>query len=354
MDAASLEAVLVSAGVATVVGALGVLLVRSATRRPTMRAAVVAALAAPLVCVLSVGAGIYASARAMLLSEHDSGLVLWGLLATVPVAVGAGWVIARHVQSLGRAVARAEEARVRDQLVEERRRELIAWVSHDLRSPLAAMRALTDALEDGVTDDPARSLGQLQREVDRLDGMVGDLLDLSRITAGQVARDRVLVELSDLVSDVVAAARPVAAAAGVDVSGRAEPSVMVRVDPRELSRVVDNLVTNAVRYTAPGGRVVVDLAVDGAEAVVSVTDECGGIPDDVLPRVFEAGYRGSTARTPMHGAGAGLGLAIVAAVVEAHGGRVSAVNAGVGCRFAVRLPSASEATQSDARGAARR
>jgi signal transduction histidine kinase len=361
MGSTGVQAVLVSAGMATVVGSLGAMLVRRATRRPTVRAAVVAAIAAPLVVVLAVGAGIYTSSRAMLLSEHDSSLVLLGLLATVPVAVAAGWAIARHVQDLGRAVSRAQEARLRDQVVEERRRELVAWVSHDLRSPLAAMRALADALEDAVVPDPAAAFAQLRREIGRLDGMVGDLLDLSRITAGDVGRDPVLVDLVDLVSDVVAAARPVAARAGVTVSGTSTGTPTARVDPRDLTRVVDNLVGNAVRHTAPGSTVRVDLSCDGPDAVIAVSDACGGIPEDVLPRVFEPGFRGSAARTPTGTAGAGLGLAIVSALVDAYRGTVTVANVGgggavvvrsdgrrsdaspgsgpaVGCRFEVRLP----------------
>ncbi len=350
MGGPGVQAVLVSAGVATVVGALGAWLVQLATRQPTIRAAVGAALAAPLVVVLAVGAGIYASSRAMLLSEHDSGLVLLGLLATIPVAVAAGWVIARHVQALGQAVARAEAVRVRDQLVEERRRELVAWISHDLRSPLAAMRALTEALEDGVTAEPAAAYAQLGREIERLDSMVGDLLDLSRITAGDVARHRELLDLSDLVSDVVAAARPVATAAAVEVTasvdGIASPlagattdeRTTALVDPRELTRVVDNLVSNAVRHSWPGSVVVVGLSAVGNDVAISVSDGCGGIPEDILPRLFEPGFRASTSRTPSDTAGAGLGLAIVEAIVEAHGGSVTVRNSGPGCRFEVRLP----------------
>jgi signal transduction histidine kinase len=356
MGGPGVQAVLLSAGVATVVGALGAWLVRLATRQPTVRAAVGAALAAPLVVVLAVAAGIYASARAMLLSEHDSGLVLLGLLATIPVAVAAGWVIARHVQVLGQAVARAEEMRVRDQLVEERRRELVAWISHDLRSPLAAMRAVTEALDDGVTAEPAAAYAQLGREIERLDSMVGDLLDLSRITAGDVARHRELLDLSDLVSDVVAAARPVAAAAAVEVTasmdgtpsmgGTATPRggtttegrTTALVDPRELTRAVDNLVSNAVRHTRPGSVVVVALSAEGGDVAISVSDGCGGIPEDILPRLFEPGFRASPSRTPSDAAGAGLGLAIVEAIVEAHGGSVSVRNSGPGCRFEIRLP----------------
>ncbi len=334
------QAVAVSAVVATLVGVVGAWLVLLLTRRPSVRIAAWAALAAPVVVVLSVAAGIYASAKAMLLSEHDSRLVLLGLLATVPVALATGWVIARHVQQLGRAMADAEAARMRELQVEERRRELVAWISHDLRSPLAGMRAITDALEDGVVDDVAGAYGRLRQDIGRMGAMVDDLLQLSRIHAGQVARNRTGVSLGDLVSDVVAAARPAAEAVGVTVAATAGEAaeVTVDVDAREITRVVDNLVTNAVRHTPAGSGVQVSVDGAGDEAVILVDDGCGGIPEGVIDRIFDAGFRGTTARTPEAGSGAGLGLAIVRGLVEAHGGRVGVQNHGGGCRFEVRLP----------------
>lgn len=377
---AELQAVALSAGVATLVGGAGALLVLLLTRRPSVRVAARAALAAPVVVVLAVAAGIYASARAMLLSEHDSRLVLLGLVAAFPVALATGWIIARHVQVLGRAISEAESARRRELEVEERRRELVAWVSHDLRSPLAGMRAITDALEDGVVDDVPTAHARLHHDIARMDGMVDDLLQLSRIHAGAVARNRTTVSLADVVSDVVAANRapaaavdvgvtattvtaaPVTATTGTATTGTAttgtattgtmgptttrpsEPSraqasdVTVEVDVQEMTRVIDNLVTNAVRHTPPSGQVTVTLDATEHEAIVRVDDECGGIPDDALERIFEAGYRASAARTPGTGAGAGLGLAIVRGIVDAHGGAVEASNVGGGCRFEVSLP----------------
>lgn len=338
---AELQAVALSAGVATFVGGVGALLVLTLTRRPSVRAVARAALAAPLIVVLAVAAGIYASARAMLLSGHDSRLVLLGLLAAVPVALVTGWVIARHVQQLGRTLAEAEAARRRELEVEERRRELVAWLSHDLRTPLAGIRALAEALEDGVGGDPAGSLERLRREVGRLSGMVDDLLDLSRIHAGNVARHLQAVSLSDVVSDVVASAQPVASSGGVSLTGRAEGSVVASVDARELTRVVANLVANGVRHTPPGGSVEVSVSEVEGHPVVVVQDGCGGISQELLQRLFEPAFRGTAARTPGGSEGAGLGLAIVRGVVEAHGGAVSVRNVGGGCRFEVALPARS-------------
>lgn len=329
-----LQAVALSAAVATVLGAGGAALVVLLARRSSAAAA----LAAPLVVVLSVAAGVYASARAMFLSERDSQTVLLVLLATIPVAAAVGWVIARQIRALDHATAEAESARRRELEVEERRRELVAWVSHDLRTPLAGIRALTEALEDGVATDESASYAQLRREASRMNAMVDDLLDLSRIHAGDVALHRQQVSLSDLVSDVVASAQPVAGAAGVSLSGSANGPVTAPVDARELTRVLDNLVANAIRHTPAGGAVEVTVAEEGHVAVVSVQDGCGGIPEEVLPRVFETGFRGTAARTPTGSGGAGLGLTIVRGIVEAHGGTVTVRNAGAGCRFQVTLP----------------
>lgn len=329
-----LQAVALSAGVATVVGLVGAGLVVLIARRSSAAGAV----AAPLVLVLSVAAGVYASARAMFLSDQDSRTVLLVLLATVPVAVAIGWAIAHRIRMLDRAATEAESARLREAEVEERRRELVAWVSHDLRSPLAGIRALAEALEDDVVDDPALAHADLRRHVDRMSRMVDDLLDLSRIHAGHVDRHREQVSLADVVSDVVASSRSVADAAGVALAATAEGPVLATVDPAYLTRAVDNLIGNAVRHTPNGGAVAVTLTERDGSAEIAVQDGCGGIPDEALPRVFEAGYRATSARTPTEAGGAGLGLAIVRGVVEAHGGSVRVSNSGPGCRFVVVLP----------------
>lgn len=329
-----LQAVALSAGVATVVGLVGAGLVVLIARRSSAAAAV----AAPLVLVLSVAAGVYASARAMFLSDQESGTVLLVLLATVPVAVAIGWAIAHRIRMLDRAATEAESARLRESEVEERRRELVTWVSHDLRSPLAGIRALAEALEDDVVADPVRAHADLRRHVDRMSRMIDDLLDLSRIHAGHVDPHREQVSLADVVSDAVASSRSVADAAGVTLTATAVGPLQSSADPVYLARAVDNLIGNAVRHTPAGGAVAVTLTRRDGTAEIAVQDGCSGIAHEALPRVFEAGYRATSARTPTEAGGAGLGLAIVRGVVEAHGGSVSVSNSGPGCRFVVVLP----------------
>ncbi len=339
-----LEGVVLSAGVAGGVGALGAAVVLAVGRRRPA----VAAVLAPLVVVGSVAAGVYASARAMFLSEGDSATVLWLLLAAVPVALGVGLALAVRTHRVGLERAAAVAARDRDREVEERRRELVTWVSHDLRTPLAAVRALAEALEDGVAE-PAVAVKGIQAENLRMSEMVDDLLALSRLQSSGLELRREPVAVGDLVSDALAAATPLADAAGVTLSGVVTSPVVARVDAREVARALGNLVANGVRHTPAGGavRVRVSAAGRGADgaastAVVQVTDRCGGIPADDLRRVFDAGWRGTAARTP-GGGGAGIGLSIVRSVADAHGGSIAVENValpdgGTGCRFTLTLP----------------
>ena len=237
---------------------------------------------------------------------------------------------------------RLAESRTRERALEQSRRDLVAWVSHDLRTPLAGLRAMAEALEDGVVDDPsgvARYHRQIRIETDRLAAMVDDLFELSRIHVGQLALTMTPVMLRDLVSDVVAGADPIARARGVRLSGVAGDDALVAVDVGQMGRALRNLVTNAIRHTPHDGTVEVAYGVrpDG-EPYLQVRDACGGIPAEDLPRLFEVGYRGESARTPGADSGAGLGLAIVAGIVDAHHGKVDVVNEHPGCRFELRLP----------------
>ncbi|GAA4182687.1 HAMP domain-containing sensor histidine kinase [Streptosporangium oxazolinicum] len=244
--------------------------------------------------------------------------------------------------SLDRAYRRLRLGHERERALESARRELVAWVSHDLRTPLAGMRAMAEALEDGVVADPetvGRYHRQIRLEVDRLSGMVDDLFELSRIHAGTLRLSRVRIGLGDLVADALAGVEQLARDRGVRLTGEADPVVPVQADAAELSRALRNLVVNAIRHTPGDGAVVVRVSAEDGVARLSVADCCGGIPADDLPRVFDVAFRGEAARTPRaDGTGAGLGLAIARGIVEAHEGTIGVVNSGPGCRFEIRLP----------------
>jgi signal transduction histidine kinase len=314
--------------------------------------------------------------RRMLISDHDRSVVLIVTSAAAVVSLAVALVLAtalvrwsrslreevRRVGEGGTLVAerrgpaefqelaseladangRLAEAREREQRLEDSRRELVSWVSHDLRSPLAALRAMTEALEDGLADDPARYHRQIRAEVDRMVRMVDDLFELSRIHAGVLALNLQPVAVGDVVSEAIAGADPVARAGGVRLGGSVDDGLFVTADPGELSRVVANLLVNAIRHTPADGVVQVSGHRVGDSVELSVTDACGGLSSEDMARVFDVAWQGSAARTPSPGTplgrGAGLGLAIVKGIVEAHRGQVAVVNHAPGCRFVVTLP----------------
>jgi signal transduction histidine kinase len=259
---------------------------------------------------------------------------LWVAVIAIPAAV-----------VLGRGIARRSvwerEARARERAAEQSRRELVAWISHDLRTPLAGIRAMADALSDGVVDSPAdvaNYASRISTESQRLSGMVNDLFELSKITAGALRLTMSAVPLQDVVSEAVAAESPVAASKGVRLLAEADTWPVVLGSDPELARVLRNLLSNAIRHTPADGTVAVQVGAEGGHALVRVDDACGGIPDNELDRVFDVAFRGSAARTPSGDGGAGLGLAIARGLVEAHRGEIIAHNHGPGCRFEVRLP----------------
>jgi signal transduction histidine kinase len=242
---------------------------------------------------------------------------------------------------LERTDQRLRQSRQREMALEDSRRELVAWVSHDLRSPLAGIRAMAEALEDGVVSEPqdqARYYTGIRRESDRLAVMVDDLFELSRIHASALRLVIAEVGVEDIVSELLAGADPLARSKGVRLLGSADPQAAVAVDARELSRALNNLLANAIRHTPSDGTVRVTASVSDEHATFAVADACGGIPEVDLPRVFDVAFRGVAARTPTVESGAGLGLAIARGIVEAHAGEIDVRNAGPGCCFEVRIP----------------
>jgi signal transduction histidine kinase len=292
-----------------------------------------------LIPTAAMGLGLLVAAWAMFVSSHD----LSALVVVVVSAGTAGLLGALALATeLERARRRADAAVARERRLERSRRELVAWVSHDLRTPLAGIRALAEALDDGIVDEPAeirRYHARLVTEAERLARLVDDLFELSRIQADALSLSLEPVPLGELVSDVVASAAVVAEAKGVRGPVFSPvPVPEVAGSPAELARVVGNLLDNAIRHTPAGGTVEVDLRSEDGVAEVSVRDGCGGIPDPDLDRVFDLAYRGDHARTPGAAGGAGLGLAIARGLVEAHRGDIAVCNEPGGCRFTVRLP----------------
>jgi signal transduction histidine kinase len=223
----------------------------------------------------------------------------------------------------------------------------VAWVSHDLRTPLSAIRALAEALEDGIVADPmtvARYHTVLRLEAERLSGLVDDLFELSRTQAGVLRLEFESVSLADLVSDALAGASAVAATKGVHLEGHlAGVAPELRASAPEVLRALRNILENAIRHTPSDGTVVVEAGAEGDHAYVTVEDSGGGISDEDLPRIFDVAFSGDAARTPGGGGGAGLGLAIARGLVEAHSGEVVVQNGPDGARFTVRLPLAAPA-----------
>ncbi len=328
------SAVVLSATVTAAAGTVGALaLAQMAGRRPAL-----AALGAPIVLVASLGAGVAVASRSMLIGEDDYRTLLFVLLAGAPMAVIVGLVLARRVWRLEEEHARERADRDRAQQVETSRRETIRWLSHDLRTPLAGIRALAESLEDDAVADPHAAHGRIVREVDRMDAMVDDIAELSRLH-GEAADRSEPADLDDLVSDAVATVMPLADAAGVQVSARALSGSVLDLDARGVTRAVTNLLRNAVQHTPPGGRVEVCTEAVEDRVEVAVSDGCGGIPDPDLDHVFEPGWRGDASRSDR---GMGLGLAIAREVARGHGGEARAANRrdGTGCVFTLSLPRA--------------
>jgi two-component system phosphate regulon sensor histidine kinase PhoR len=206
--------------------------------------------------------------------------------------------------------------------VEVLRRDFVANASHELKTPVAAIRVLAEGLDSAIDDDPTKARDFLTRigsEAERLERLVADLLDLSRVERGTLAVEP--VDMAGLVKNVTGRYAAQAAERGIDLRTELEPDVVMRGDQAQLELLVSNLVDNALRYTEPGGTVCVRLAADGDRVRVQVEDDGLGIPSGELSRVFERFYRIDKARDRQSG-GTGLGLAIVRHVAESHGGQV--------------------------------
>ena len=212
-------------------------------------------------------------------------------------------------------------------------------VAHDLRTPLTRLRGIAEgALQ---SDDPAvlrEALADCLEEVDRVSATLSTLMDISEAETGAMRLQLEPVNIAAVIRDAVDLYEDMADARGLAISTDVPPDLSVEGDRNRLRQVLANLVDNAVKYTPPGGRIDVSARAEKAEAVVTVADSGPGIGARDLPRIWDRLYRGDQSRSER---GLGLGLSLVKAIVEAHGGRVSVHSApGAGSRFELRLPAA--------------
>lgn len=250
--------------------------------------------------------------------------------------------VAALANTFNQMAEQLEAADKKQRELEHLRADLIAWVGHDLQTPLASMRAILEALEDGVVDDPQtvkRYLNTAQRDVHTLSALIDDLFQMAQLDTGGIPLDCAESSLSDLISDTLESFSELALRQGVKLEGSVDPNVdPVMIDTQRIGRVLNNLIGNALRHTPIEGSVNVHARRTASGVEVSVTDTGEGINAEDLPHVFESFYRGEKSRSRSTG-GAGLGLAISRGIVQAHGGEIKVQSeAGLGSQFTFSLP----------------
>ncbi len=278
--------------------------------------------------------------RIHLLQEAAERLAEGELTTRVPVN-GKDEVAALAV-AFNQMAARLEAADQKQRELERLRADLIAWVGHDLQTPLASIRAILEALADGMVDEPqtvSRYLNTAQRDVRSLSALIDDLFQMAQLDAGGLQLDRADASLADLISDTLESFSELASRQEVKLEGNADPNVdSVFMDTQRIGRVLNNLVGNALRHTPAGGQVTVTARRTASGVEVNVRDSGEGIRPADIPHIFERFYRGEKSRSRLTG-GAGLGLAIARGIVEAHGGTMQVESeVARGTTFSFTLP----------------
>lgn len=359
-------------GVTTIIAAVGLLALRLARRRSLgVQIGIVAGAA-----LGTIAGSALAIAAQMYISEHDLSILVWVIAAAAVAGAALAIVLARSLRrsltdlgsSLGQvakgeivapaAAASAElnavsvqlaetsrklaEAREAIERLDSSRRRFLSWISHDLRTPLTAVLALTEAAEDALIDDPVELARRVRIQSYAMSRMIDDIFDLSRLTGGSPQLRPVQVPLAELISDAVADVTQIAAARGIRIVPADVHDRIIDADPHELTRAIRNLLTNAISY-APGDSTITIGALSRVtgSVTIAVDDEGAGVDAAELDVMFDAGWRGDPARTsePREG-GAGLGLAIVDGIAQAHGGFASAEHLPGGFRVAITVPTA--------------
>ena len=297
-----------------------------------------------LIPTLATFAGVFGASQFM--TDANVRAIAVVLLIVSVVTLPAAVMLARYQ---ARRTVWEQQIQDAERAAERSRRQLVAFVSHDLRTPLAGIRALSEAIADGVVSDAEvrTQAKHIEQESIRLSEMVDDLFEMAKINAGAINAPYDRVALDEVVDDVLNIHRIAAERSGVSLQvDLPEKAVRVIGSDRALVRVLSNLVGNAIAHTPSGGSVRLSVGVDADGAWARVDDTGMGIDAADLPRVFDVAYRGSNDRVPRDDSslpsGSGLGLAIAAGLVRAHRGTLSARNLDNGARFEVRLPLAAE------------
>jgi signal transduction histidine kinase len=373
-DLESLVPYLLATSGASMLLGLGVLLLLR--RWPGMSLRLKVALP-PLVAAVVISVNVYVSARLMFIADEDVGWLLVLLLFGFILSLGVAWAVAgphvaiiRTLEHGARGIAkgdysvrlperviegkdelgqlgasfnlmtqRVQESFERQREAEQAQRQFMAAISHDLRTPLTSIRAMIEAIDDGVVTDMAtivHYVHTIRGETQHMSALIDDLFELSRLNAGALQLHRSSAWVDALVSDTLEAMRAAADEKGVVLIGHLESDLPpVRIDVQRIQRVFYNLLQNAIQHTPAGGAVLIRASAlngQGQGVLVDVIDTGIGIPDTDLPHIFDRFYRGepSRARELLHSGGththAGLGLTIARALVEAHGGQITALS----------------------------
>ena len=250
--------------------------------------------------------------------------------------------VAELSRSFNEMASRLEDAARRQRELDTMRRDLIAWIGHDLRTPLASIRAMAEALADGVVREPEkveRYLATMEKDIRTLSALIDDLFEMAQVDAGGLELELAPVSVEELITGTVARFAERAKSENVTLGGSNSDEVgIAQLDRQKMGRVMDNLVDNALRHTPRGGRVEIAALTKDDRLVLRVSDTGSGIPESDLPYIFDRFYRSEKSRSRATG-GSGLGLAIAKGIVEAHGGRIEADSEpGQGSRFIVSLP----------------
>jgi signal transduction histidine kinase len=307
---------------------------------------------------------IAVAAQAMFINDHDLGLLMWVL---IPAVLGAAMVAMLMARPLARDAKRICDAAMRvadgdltartgvmrndeigeaaemfdrmvDRLdaIEQERSLMLSSISHDLRTPLAALRAAVEAIRDGVAPDPEMYLTGMERQVRALSSLVDDLQLHTRLVSGTLTLNRTALDLTELADEAMETLRPLAESREVKLLLEASQRVTIDADGSQLARVIRNLLDNAIRHAPAKSVVLIQVEQDGVDATLKVIDQGRGFPAEFRERAFDPFTRADEARDTSTGT-AGLGLSIARGIVTAHDGSVG-LGDGPGGVVVIRLP----------------